>query len=1104
MLQIRLFGQLELRIGDQVLPLPGRRHGQLVFAYLALNPGLHSRISIASLFWPEVLDSSARASLRSAVASLRRSLGADASGYLNVERERLGLVDENVWVDVREFRRAVAEGRLSDALELSGEDLLQGLEHEWLVMAREELRTERAAVLSRLAAQAEDGGDLELAIAYTRDQVFLDPISETPSRQLMRRLALSGDRAAALGVYSGLVSRFRREFGGLPSAETRSLAQEIRRQADPLPSHERDLPLPLPGALARVKHPPFVGRDEPLREMLAMLERARSTKKQLVLISGEPGIGKTRLIIEFAARAHAAGSSLLHARCLQESVVPLQPLVGALCQYVQALTPARLRHELPDIAGELRALIPELSDPAVELPPPIVGDPEGEQARLVRAVVQTLEAASRCRPLVLVIDDLQWMDRPTARVVEHLLAGPVHFMIVMATRQPAPVWIEQLLRRARRREETSSFHLTGLDERAVSDLAQALGAPRADADAVGALRSRTEGNPLFIQALLAHGAHVPGTDATAGLARLPDLVTDVIGEEISALDHTARAVLASAAIAGEQFDYDLLQHAAGASQSETLDALDSAVRASVIREVQGTVGRYEFRHSLMREVILHELTATRRAHLHLRTAKALIEIGGGETPARPIAEQLIAAHDLAPRAMMSRYAAEAAAEAAAQRCYEDAARFYADAVAATPSDDEDQVRRRCQLLIELGHAQLRAGETKGVRELFAEAAQLAQESAEINLLAQAALGICALPFFPGDEAVDQFAVDLLHQALERLPEEEAAMRVRLLAQLAREQYFVEPSDVAERSITEAAALGRRSGDPLAQSEAISAAHLFASRAGRIADQLALAEELIDLGQRHREPQILIRGRTARAVTLLELGELAGMSTESAELERLAAELGQPAYGWWAALWRATRALLTEPLDEAAALADQALELGRAAFGEAAELAYQSQLFWRHWQLGSLAELSGALSELAARYQSMPAWRAITAIVELELGRPQAARQIVHQVMHVGLRPADDPALTAALLAEVCLRSGDSQPAARLYEMLLPYEARWAVTRWGSVSLCPIARPLGLLAATLGEHARASEYLNRAVDEAKHLGAERLAARAQTELESLPV
>ncbi|MDQ4081939.1 MAG: hypothetical protein M3123_03500, partial [Actinomycetota bacterium] len=229
MLRVRLLGGVALEVDGRAAEAPASLRLRSLLAFLAFHPGMQARSRLAARFWPEVLDASARGSLRNALLELRRALAPDAERYLVTTRDAVGLGPEDeLWVDVREFERATSEGRLGDALALGDEELLPELDDDWVFEAREAHTHALAGLLERMAAEAEAEEELDAAIEYARRLVSLDPLAEDPARRLMRLLAAAGERAAALGVYERLRERLRTELRMAPSAATRELAEGVQ------------------------------------------------------------------------------------------------------------------------------------------------------------------------------------------------------------------------------------------------------------------------------------------------------------------------------------------------------------------------------------------------------------------------------------------------------------------------------------------------------------------------------------------------------------------------------------------------------------------------------------------------------------------------------------------------------------------------------------------------------------------------------------------------------------------------------------------------------------------------------------------------------------
>src|SRR5918995_899831 len=352
MLRVRVLGELALELDEVPVDPPQSRRARSVLGLLALDRRSHSRSQLAAALWPDVLDESARTSLRSALSALRRSLGPDADRYLVATRERVGLADD-VWTDATAFDQLSGDGRLQEALDLYRGDVLWGLDDDWVLTARDGWRERVARVHDRLAAEAEAAGDGPAALAHTRRMVALDPLAEESQRALIRRLARTGERAAAIAAYTRYAERLRTELRIVPSAETRALVGELRRaDAEPdgetveasaaVPGAAWERRIPLPAGLARDEGA-LVDRQAELRLLEDAWRGARAGRLGVVLVAGEPGIGKTRLVSEFCRHAHADGATVLLGCSYEEGLLPYQPFAEVLRQCVSAAAADALR-----------------------------------------------------------------------------------------------------------------------------------------------------------------------------------------------------------------------------------------------------------------------------------------------------------------------------------------------------------------------------------------------------------------------------------------------------------------------------------------------------------------------------------------------------------------------------------------------------------------------------------------------------------------------------------------------------------------------------------------------------------------------------------------
>ncbi|MDQ6804892.1 MAG: AAA family ATPase, partial [Actinomycetota bacterium] len=428
MLRVRLLGTLEVELDGTVTEMPPSQRPWAVFAYLALAPRAVSRAELASRFWPDVLDQSARASLRSAVWALRRQLG-DA---LLVDRERIGLRSgEHLWIDVREFARLADHGASAEALALCRGELLEGMEDEWALAARERHRERLLALLERLAHEHEERGEAREAIDWTRRQVEVDPFDEEAHRRLIARLVTVGDRAGALRTYRTLAERLRRELGVAPSAQTRALIEELRADA------------PAPGVSPVASAPsgllPLVGRGRELKELESVWRAVAGGSGAAALMRGEAGMGKTRLAAELRQRVSAAGAHAAACAALDlGGSAPLSLWAELIRELLPGLSAPPADSAWPE---DLAVLTSELPPHFVRSgAPSTVVAPDLQRTRLFEAIVALLAWAARERPVLLILEDVHAADRPSlelAGYVARRLAGS-RIMMLLTRRELPP------------------------------------------------------------------------------------------------------------------------------------------------------------------------------------------------------------------------------------------------------------------------------------------------------------------------------------------------------------------------------------------------------------------------------------------------------------------------------------------------------------------------------------------------------------------------------------------------------------------------------------------------------------------------------------------
>jgi class 3 adenylate cyclase/tetratricopeptide (TPR) repeat protein len=436
--------------------------------------------------------------------------------------------------------------------------------------------------------------------------------------------------------------------------------------------------VPASAALLTSARFPFVGRERELAQLLAAWKRAVSGERRAVLLSGEPGVGKTRLVAELARAASDAGSVVLAGRCEEEGGMPYEPFVDALDDFVRGCPDRELVERLGRFGGDLDRLVPGLATQVPELLPPLRADEDVERRRLFDAMAAWVQAAGGGQPVVLVIDDLHWADKATLLALRHLLrSAELRTVLVVATYRDTDLDRAHPLAAVRadlRREPAvERLDLRGFSDAEVRAFMEGAGGHELDvgADAlVAALHRETEGNPFFLEETLTHlvetGALHRGDDGrwtsdftTVEAFGIPEGVREVIGRRLARLSGECNRLLGIAAVLGAQFDVGVLATVAG---SDVIDPLEEAEATGIIAEAtsRASPAGYTFTHALVRQTLLDELSLARRQSYHVSAAEALRERGASAATAAAHYRQAGAAADLGATVAVCIEAAEEA------------------------------------------------------------------------------------------------------------------------------------------------------------------------------------------------------------------------------------------------------------------------------------------------------------------------------------------------------------------------------------------------------------------------------------------------------------
>ena len=885
--------------------------------------------------------------------------------------------------------------------------------------------------------------------------------------------------------------------------QSASMVRDRLRQAATAPAELAPVvPDAAPG-LARLVAGPFVGRKQELVALKAAVEAALGGQGSLVMIAGEQGIGKSRLTDEAAVYARLRGAVVLVGRCYEDEGAPaFWPWVQVIRAYVHDYDPKTLMSEMGPGAADIAQVVSELRERLPGLPTPPSLEREQARFRMFDSVTTFIKNAAHARPLVLVLDDLQWADKPSLLLLQflarelkgtRLLVVGTYHDVHLDRRHP----LTEVLASLGRERPFVRIHLAGLSPAEVTALLEAVAQePLVDYGwrLAKRLHKETDGNPFFMQEILRHlvetglvyrrdghwGWDEPGI-ADMGIV---EGVREVIRRRLSRLSDECNRVLTIASVMGREFELEVLQHVSELTEDQLVEAVEEAVGAAVLTEVHGSATRYSFSHALVRQTLYDELTMIRRVRLHRRIGESMEGLFA-ENLDPHLAELSYHFLEAAQRAdgdKVTDYARRAGERATSQLAYEDAVTHYRRALQALEEQGTPDDTARGKLLLALGDVQWRAGETKEARKTFARAVDVARTLGAPDLLAHAALGYGAgLGGFGFADKADNSLIRYLEEALTGLGQKDSALLVRVKARLAVELYYTHAFKRRASLSQEAVEMAQRLGDKSVQLVALYSRHKAMLGPDAIDERRQAADELLKLAADVGDKGMTFLGHHLRLSTLLEVGDIHAVDAEIEACEQLARELRQPVYLWQTRVFQAMRAIMDGRLEEAKTMAETALAIGQEGQGGIAMVHFGTQMFHYQVVVGLLEPLEQATRVFCEKYPSS-AWSASLAFVYRELDHRDAARKIFDGLASndfAGIRRDGNWLGAMWFLSPVCAYLGDADRAETLYRLLAPYADRNAVFGAGATCAGSMSTALGVLATAMGRLDEASGHFEAA-------------------------
>jgi len=841
---------------------------------------------------------------------------------------------------------------------------------------------------------------------------------------------------------------------------------------------------------------PFVGREASLERLRAAWAEVDAGRGGIVLVSGPAGIGKTRLVEVFADELRLQGAEVVFGRCRDGEGAPVfwlwTQVLHALAS-TGSITPEPAWGEL--LSGQVQAA-PALAELSPE-----------QRFAFFDSVTRALQAAASRRPLVLVLEDLQWARSASLRLLEHLsLELGAQRLLLVATIRAGPRERGHPLGRTlsvlRGHPSCTQIDVQGLSRASVGALLTAVIGRPPPAELTSELFARTEGVPLFlreaVRLLVERGElRQPERIRRRGIT-LPSHAIDLIRRSLDALSEPCAEVVGAASVLGREFTLANAAAVARKPRGEVLDLLDEAVAAGVVEESPDAAASYRFTHALFQDAAYDALQAGARARLHLRAAERL-ESQHAEDPGHVIAE-LAHHHHQAIALGDARRAFECAIQAAERAhrlfAYEQAADHYEQAAEALEHFDSVPPEQRLATLLALGEAHRLAGDRRRRREVCEQAMRSAQALGWPVEFARAAVGFCDLTEWSPYDDVAATAID---EALANLAEDEVALRARLAARKAYLAIKVSTAR-AEPIARDALALARASGDPEARQEALYILHYAIAGPDHHEERRNLVPEMIGAAEESRVHEATLIAMLDVCCDWLSVGDRESAAKMRARLGALAGDSPSPSMVWHTGVYDTGCALLEGRLEPVEQMARDALLVGRRIGHPFAQACYNGHIMHLLRERGDFETRQAMLEGATGGRRTPTHWiKAVLGQNALRLGMRARAQQMWDE-----LSASDFDDILRGIrwigsmveIAHLCADLDDAPRARKLVELLQPVEHQHGVlpvpVQYGG----PVTFCLARLHESLGMADTALQLYDEAMESCQRVGARPTLVRVQ--------